>query len=64
MREQLSAMARITTVVFSFRLGNSGECSEGCRYRKNKQTGFEKKPVREIFSHKLALARAASFAGR
>lgn len=59
-------MARITTVVFSFRLGNSGGCSEGCRYRKKKtkNTGFEKKPVREIFSHKLALARAASFAGR
>lgn len=32
--------------------------------KNQKNTGFEKKPVREIFSHKLALARAASFAGR
>lgn len=34
MREQVSTMARITDVVFSFWLGNGGGCSEGYRYRK------------------------------
>lgn len=39
-------MAKITDVVFSFRLLNSDECSQGYGYRK--MTGFEKKPVREM----------------
>lgn len=46
MREQVSTMAKITDVVFSFRLPKRGGCSEGYGYRKT--TGVEKKPVREI----------------